>query len=54
MWNPVPAFAHRGDVDIVVRVWRVDAGGSEDHVSANPVAMARGARAVRRWVIAYS
>ena len=33
VWNPVPAFAHRGDVDVVVRIWRVDAGGGEDHVS---------------------
>ena len=46
MWDPVPAFAHRGDVDIVVRIWRVDAGWGEDHHSAYPVARAMEARAV--------
>ena len=33
MWDPVPAFAHRGDVNIVFRVWRVDAGWCEDHAT---------------------
>ena len=33
MRNPVQAFTHRGYIDIVVRIWRVDAGGGEDHVS---------------------
>ena len=49
MRNSVPAVAHRCDVDIVVRVWRVDTGWGEDHASANPVA--REARAVRRLVM---
>ena len=46
MWDPVPAFAHRCDVDVVVRIWRVDARGGEDHVRRLKVNRAREARAV--------
>lgn len=54
MWDPVPAFAHRCDVEIVVRICRVDAGWCEDHDSENPMDRAREAIVVRRLVIAYS